>query len=288
MHIDKMRRILLVAAATAITSVADAASLAEQIKAVRADIRSNSVDRTTRCAYYKAWFADLCSKEELDAILERNIAAHRRWMELDPNTVAPHVGLGITLAAVGRWDEAQDELEKALAGTERFHRAEALWDLANCLWRKGDREGAKKLLSELVETANEWPSSLGGMAKRAKYLLAMFDDPDAYLDAFQLPHNTDCRPFPTPQKAKYGTARLPLAKVELKVKGLKGKKVKRLKGEDPIVRLLKRKLARFGTKFEKGGTKVVLEVSDDAPVDKPQGYSIEVIGNREEVIGKRG
>ncbi len=288
MQIKIMKRILLVAAAAATASVVDAASVAAQVKAVRAEITSNSVDRTTKCAYYKAWFADLCTKDELKAILDRNIAAHRRWMELKPNTVAPNVGLGRTLAAVSRWDEAEKELEKALAGNEQYHRVEALWDLANCLWRKGDKQGAKKLLSELVEGAKEWPSAFGGLARRAKYLLTMFDDPDAYLDVFQLPHNTDCKPFPTPQRAEYGTGRLSLAKVELEVKGLKGEKVKSLEGEDPIVRLLKRKLGRFGTEFEKGGTKVVLELSENAPVDKPQGYSIEVIGKREEVIGNGG
>ncbi len=46
-----------------------AASVADEIKSVRAEINSNSVDRTTKCAYYKAWYADLCTEAERQAIL---------------------------------------------------------------------------------------------------------------------------------------------------------------------------------------------------------------------------
>ena len=30
------------------------------------------------CRYYNAWYVDLCTEAEREAILQRNIAAHRR------------------------------------------------------------------------------------------------------------------------------------------------------------------------------------------------------------------
>ena len=61
---------------------ADADGIADEINALKATIASNSVTRATDCRYYKALFVDQCSKAELDAILGRNAAAYRRWIEL--------------------------------------------------------------------------------------------------------------------------------------------------------------------------------------------------------------
>ena len=63
----------------------NAGSVADEIKAARADIRSNCVSRIARqgCSrWYDAWYVDNCTKAEREAIMERNIAAHRRWMAL--------------------------------------------------------------------------------------------------------------------------------------------------------------------------------------------------------------
>ena len=246
----------------------NAADIAEEVKALQAEIASNSVDRSTKCAYYRAWFVDQCSKAEHDAILARNMAAHHRWMELEPKNAAARVGLGITLATVGRWEEAKKTLEPLLSYNNSFYRARALWELANCRWQDGDREGAKKLLAEFLDTSKNWPSGLGAYMKRANYLLSMLDDSDADMDMLKLPHLADRKPFPTPQKASYGEKGVALSRVELKVLGLRP--------DDSIVRLLKKKLTRFGSKFQKGGTKVEVAISPTAPVDNPQGYSLDV------------
>ena len=250
----------------------DAAGAADEIKALRGIIESNSVDRTTKCRYYKAWYAEQCTKAELVAMLERNIAAHRRWIELDPGSAEPLVGLGSTLAAVGRWAEAKQELEKALTAKGDLQKTRACWELANCLWQAGDKDGAKKLIQEFLKSAETWPSAIGMYIKRAKYLDMMFKGDDSDLDVFTLPHSTDGKPFPTPQSATYGEKKVSLARVEIRVKGLKA--------ADPIVRLLKKKLSRFGVEFEKGGTPIEIELSPNAPVDKPQGYSLDVANGR--------
>ena len=132
---------------------AGANAATDEITALRGVIESNSVSRSTKCRYYKAWYVDQCTKEELNAILERNIAAHRRWKELAPESFAPYVGLGKTLAAVGRWKEAKPELEKALSAPEGKLsgdlRISALWEMANLLWQEGDRAGAKNLIAQI-------------------------------------------------------------------------------------------------------------------------------------------
>ena len=255
-----------------------------KIAAVKAEIASNSVNCTVKSRYYTAWFVDLCTKEELDAILQRNIAAHKRWKELDPENCEPFLGLGRTYATIGRWDEAKKEFEQALSSKYRYVKAHAAWELANCLWREGDKEGVKKLLEVPIKESNTW-DSLKGLAKKSRYIIGLLDDPDADLDMLKLPHSVDGKPFPTPHEAKYGEKKVSLARVEIKVRtngtdGTDGtspaSRISPVSPEGPIIRLLKKKLTRFGAKFEKGGTPIEIELSPDAPVDKPQGYSLDV------------
>ena len=249
---------------------------ADSIAAARGFIASNSISRDVTCRYYKAWYIDGCDKSELDAIVQRNIEGHKRWIALSgKDKIAARSDLGKMYAALGRWKEAKEELlqvfERLAAGTylDPIRVSEANWEMANILWLEGDKEGAKKYLANaaaLYRTGkvNDFLFVTG----RAKYLLAMLDDPDGDIDMFKLPHSEDGKPFPTPQDAKYGEEKVSLAKIELKTAGLKS--------DDPIARLLKKKLARLGSKFENGGTKVSIEISPDAPVDKPQGYSLDV------------
>ena len=271
------------------------------------------MDRTTRCAYYKAWYSDQCAKEELAAILGRNIAAHRRLIELQPGDPSPHAELGKVLAAVGRWKDAKKELEIALADKKHLKRnlcVEARWELANCLWKEGDKKGAKDLIAENAAIA--WSGDDLRVYRRSVYLNRCWSDPDGDLDVFQLPHSTDGKPFPTPQRAEYGDAKISLAKVEVslkeegrskKEKGEREKEEGKRKKEeglnDPIVRLLKRKLQRFGASVAEvrsrkeevrskeearaDVTTIELELSADAPIDKPQGYVLEVRSKKEEV-----
>ena len=288
-RITRLSGVLLVVALA--VCAAGAATVAEQVAAVRAEIRSNSVDRSTACHYYKAWFVDQCTKAELDALLARNVAAYRRWMELEPKNPAPHSELGCVYAAAGKWDKARPELEVAIAAGKRLdllRYANCRWEMANCLWKEGDKDGAKKLVAEVA--AIEWPSWIPAIANRARYLHRAWTDPDAELDAFKLPHSVDGKPFPTPQEAKYGEKKVSLAKVEIRVNGVRDASDARDEGshashdphvsQDPIIRLLKKKLTRFGSKFEKGGTPIEIEISPDAPVDKPQGYSLDVANGK--------
>ena len=274
---------------------------ADTVKAARAEIASNSVNRTTECRFYKAWFAEGLSKEACTAIMDRNIAAHRRWMALEPTIPAPHSDLGVAYAALGRWKEAKSELEIAIAAGDRLdakRRAQARWEMANCLWTSGDKAGARKMIAEAAALV-ERPGEHLMIADRAKYLAMMFSDPEADLDLFRLPHSVDGKPFPTPQWAKFGEGWVSLAKVEVKVKGTGNREQgtgnrEQGTGNDPIVRLLKKKLGRFGTKFvggqngrvavpgDRGGAATVIEIaiSPNAPVEKPQGYALDVVAGR--------
>ncbi len=97
-------------------------AVADTLGGIKAEIVSNSVNRTSKgCRYYTAWYRELCTEAEREAILERNIAAHRRWIALagkdgkDPKGAAmPRAELGKVLAIGGRWAEAEKELSEAL------------------------------------------------------------------------------------------------------------------------------------------------------------------------------
>ena len=282
------RRVIAMAAMLAVGT-----ANADSVAAARGLIASNSISRNVDCRYYKALFIDGCDKSELDTILQRNIEGHKRWKALaGSDFVSPQTDLGKAYAALGMWKEAKAELvpvlESLAAGTymDAIRVSEANWEMANILWLEGDKEGAKKYLANAaaIHRTGKVDDFLF-VTGRAKYLLSMFADPDGDIDMLKLPHSTDCKPFPTPQEAKYGEKKVSLARVELKVRtngttGTDGtspaSRISPVSPEDPIVRLLKKKLARFGSKFQKGGTKVEISISPDAPVDKPQGYSLDV------------
>ena len=274
--------------AVAVALAAGVAS-ADSVPAARGLISSNSINRTVNCRYYKAWYIDGCDKSELSAILQRNIEGHKRWIALSgEDTISPQSDLGKSYAALGKWKEAKAELvpvvEKLAAGAymDATRVSEAKWEMANILWQEGDKAGAKKYLDEVAEMYGTGKvSDFLAVTGRAKYLSAVLDDPDADIDMLKLPHSVDCRPFPTPQKATYGEAKVSLARVEVSLKE-EGKRKKEEGENNPIVRLLKKKLTRFGSTFEKGGTIIELEISPDAPVDKPQGYALEVRRKKEE------
>ena len=279
-----MRRVYLSGAGVALAAAMSIApgkilakTAAEEIKELRDVIASNSVVRVPRnnvCRYYNAWYVDLCTPEEREAILERNIAAHRRWIELGGGkSAAARADLGNVYGIVGRWEEAKPVLAAALAdpaALDPMRLAAARWNMANCLWLEGDFAGATNLIAEVAAiygtgAVDDFISSSG----RARFLAAVFAGAGEELDMLKLPHSTDGRPFPSPQEEEYGAASVPLARVALDAVGVPSR-------DAAAVRLLRRKLTRFGAKFEKGGTGVVLRLADDAPVDRPQGYSIDV------------
>ena len=281
---------------------ADAASVADEIKALRGTIASNSVNRLSKeCRYYMAYYRELCTEAEREAILDRNVAAHRRWIELEGKgrDALPRAELGKVLAIGERWAEAERELTEALkSDLDRDRMAEARWALAECLWHRGDKDCAKKIVADIVASTEKADKRKGdgSVWEKARFMHRVWTDPDGDLDAFALPHSVDCKPFPVSQEAKYGEKKVSLAKVELRIKGLRDESGASDEGphathaphvsQDPIVRLLKRKLTRFGTKFEKGGTPVGLTIVPNAPVDKPQGYSIDVKDGKVFVVAR--
>ena len=287
-----MKKVIVAFAALAIGT-----ANADSVAAARGLIASNSISRRVYCRYCRAWYIDGCDKAELDAIVERNIEGHKRWMALaKKDVVAARCDLGLVYGALGRWKEAKDELSAVMATLaegkylDPERQARAKWEMANILWLEGDKVGAKKYLDEVAAIYGTGKlDDFLAVTGRAKYLSAVFDDPDADLDMFKLPHSVDCKPFPTPQEAKYGEKKVSLARVELKVRtngttGTDGtspaSRISPVSPEDPIVRLLKKKLTRFGTKFENGGTPIEIELSPNAPVDKPQGYSLDVANGK--------
>ena len=290
-------RAFLTVAAAAPCLCADAASAADEIKRLKETIASNSVCRITEYGkgrYVYDWYYNLCTEAEREAILARNVAAHRRWIELEPANPVPHADLGCAYAAAERYKDAKPELEKALSmggNLDENRRAEVNWAMANCLWTAGDRAGAMKFVDEVGALYGTGKvSDFLFISGRAKYVSMLNRDPDGDLDLLKLPHSVDGKPFPTPQEARYGDRRVSLANVELKVKGLGKAGI-----GDPVVRLLRRKLERFGTKFADGAsgsprpakaTVIEIALSPAAPVDKPQGYSLNVANGRVRIAAR--
>ena len=271
--------------------VAGAAGSADEIKTLHAVISSNSVDRTVKCRYYKDWYRNLCTEAEREAILDRNVAAHKRLIEIRPNDVAIRASLGIVLAIGGRHKEAEAVLTEAISAgdgkLEQSRLSEARWALAECLWHRGDTDGTKKVVADIATMPWKGGVPRSSAREKATFLHWMWTDPDADIDSLTLPHSVDCKPFPTPKEAKYGEKKVSLAKVEIKGKGMSDERGARGEGvADPIIRLLKRKLTRFGTKFEKGGTLIGLAIAPNAPVDKPQGYSLDVKDGKVFVVAR--
>lgn len=291
-----MKRIIAVAVVAAMAFMACAGSVDNEVKALRTVISSNSVNRTVGCRYYKAWFRELCTKAEREAILDRNVAAHRRLLEMRPNDTAASSDLGITLWIGGRDKEAEQILRKVVADVDSGKAnlpcdrlSETRWTLADILWRNGDKAGAKKLVADIATMPWKGEVPRSSAREKATFLHWAWTDPDADIDSLTLPHHRDCKPFPVPQEAKYGEKKVSLASVELKVRtggtGATGGTnaaghTSPASPADPIIRLLKRKLTRFGAEFAPGGTKITIELSPNAPVEKPQGYSLDVANGK--------
>ena len=278
----KTRTMMAVLASCAVCG-AEAKTAAEEIKGLKDVIASNTVTRVTgygNSRYIHDWYYGLCTPEEREAIFDRNVSAHRRWIELEPSNPVPQAGLGCAFAAAERYAEAKPELEKALSmggKLSAMQRAEAEWALANCLWTEGDRDGAMKHVDEVAALYGTGKvSDFLNISGRAKYVSALYHDPDGDIDILRLPHSVDGRPFPTPQEAEYGEDAVSLARVDLELEGLDI--------DHPAARLLRRKLERFGCVVRgvkdgarnEGATRVRLVLAFDAPVDKPQGYSLDV------------
>ncbi len=144
--------IFCAASAAALAGIAHGGESDADIGRLRAVIASNSVDQTTDCRYYRAWYLDQCTARERKSILGRNVAAHRRLLELRPGDAELRAELGRVLVIGGMYGEAEKELRSAIGsgGLRADKLVVAKWLLAECLWRKGDRKGAKAEIAEVA------------------------------------------------------------------------------------------------------------------------------------------
>ena len=251
-------------------------SVADQLRAAQAAARENSVSRSTTSRYYTAYYVDLCSNAVRESIFTRHCQALKTLLAKDSAAKRPayHVALGRAYAARGDWAATRRAMEKALAldthgKLSDESRADALFELANCHWVRGEKEAAWAKIAQIA--ALPFPANAPRRARHfelARYLWRSQRDVDADLDVFTLPHHTDGAPFPVPQEAAYSSQTLPLDEVRLSLAGL---------GDDaPAIRLLKRKLSRFGVRFGARGTRVRVAVSAEAPVAQAEGYALDV------------
>ena len=238
---------------------------------------------------YGVFDGETWSEEKIAAAERRALEIRRRLVELRPGDVREHLELGALLMYFGQerndaalFKEALAEMEKA-AGLVTFVKgkndrlfAETRFWLADAQFAAGDRAAAQATLESVVEKKlNTWQRHAADWARYASdALLALKGNS---FDRMELPLGNDARAFPEPQQAKYTEEFTKLGDVLLKLDGI---------DEDDVrIRLLKTKLSRIGAKVEvaglfgglfSGAYPISVALDPEAPVDKPEGYSLTV------------
>ena len=238
---------------------------------------------------YGVFDGETWSEEKIAAAERRALEIRRRLVELRPGDVREHLELGALLMYFGQerndaalFKEALAEMEKA-AGLVTFVKgkndrlfAETRFWLADAQFAAGDRAAAQATLESVVEKKlNTWQRHAADWARYASdALLALKGNS---FDRMELPLGNDARAFPEPQQAKYTEDFTRLGDVLLKLDGI---------DEDDVrIRLLRTKLSRIGAKVEvaglfgglfSGAYPISVALDPEAPVDKPEGYSLTV------------
>ena len=158
------------------------------------------------------------------------------------------------------YDRALDGFRAAIAVSSAtsgdIHRyAGLLWGEANALYAKGDVKGTLEKLREFQEKnlkiawVRRFMRPYPALVSDA--ITVLTQDP---LDALKLPHSVDARAFPHPQECAYEEAFVPVPSLRLKLRGIAA--------DDPRLRLLKVKYARYGIALE-DGAEYALEIEVD-------------------------
>lgn len=266
------------------------AQIAEKIKAIEKQIDAENCRSTFSC--WTGWFKrkymsgdNVLSKKELNAISDRYIELLEEMLAVNPRDFGINLMYADALFFRERFDDAESKYNEILGNLNKLPRpphpslAQAKYRLAELAFRKGDREGAKKMLKSLID------AKLSTVSRRFPNWSALARAAYAFLAGktpcgLSLPVWSGAKAFPEAQKAEYTEAFAPLTSVHVRPRGVDAK--------DARIDLLIRKLEARGIKasLEGGKYEVSLNLDAAARVDKPEGYSLEIGRKKAEIAAR--
>ena len=229
------------------------------------------------CAWYQRKWGDVpddslepLPQEKLDAISDEYIAQCETAAKKSPKSAAAQAALGEALLFRRRWEPARAAFAAALKLVpEKSY--EAVWyryRIAETRFGAGERKAAEELARAKAvgaRTAFRGRTDWGALAHNAASFLS-----GENLNTYRMPRDTGFRPFPEPQRATYSEAFAPCPEIALRLTGVAA--------EDARIALLTKKLTWRGFKWNVGGAGYPLVIALDAaaPVDRREGYTLEV------------
>ena len=278
----------VVLAAVAVPQTAEEKAKAEQVKK---EIKTLTDERIgTGYGIWNTYFlrkfgandTEPWTDAELAAEEKKMFAREERLLQLAPDNGSFHLYYAEMLSAFERYAESLEHARKAAELIKGgYSHAEALFRVAEAQYALNDLAGCRATLEQMdkenVATAIRHREDWTGRARQCLRFMKGND-----FDNLRYPHGTRAKPFPKPQEAKYTES----------FADLKGKTVSislsGVKEDDARVKLLRTKLSRMGAKTEISGLmgsllgglsadyRIGIELADDAPVEKKEGYALEI------------
>ena len=287
---------LAAAAASAAEATVDKQAREARLKEVNKVLSDYGISYATWSPdYYNYYVESDITDEERDRRREACLKAHHERIELEKDKPGVYLSCATAYLYLERWAEAVKVLDaaKPLESKMTNHqRGELYVRKAEALYAQGDEPGARKLLKEFADlnlktpAGRYGPPDWTGAAKNVLWLL----DGGPTTDERKLPRNVDAKAFPLPQKAEYTESFASVKELTVKLDGVAK--------DDARVKLLEKKLARFGAKIEYAGFLDAINVFSSpayelsialdagAPVAEKEGYEL-VIGARKATVRAR-
>ena len=200
---------------------------------------------------------------------------------LQPKNVAFALEYGQALMYKGDFAAAREKLEKTVAENEAstaYEYAAALFRLAECQYVAGERDLCRKTLEKAVQkNIRTVRRGMPNWTHLASCVLGVMKGEFASMDLDRLPQSNSAKAYPEPQKAEYTGKFTPIGEMLIDLSGVSE--------SDARVKLLETRLDRLGAKYSYKGIfgmfksapfTLRVELSGKAPVERAEGYSLDV------------
>jgi len=237
------------------------------------------------CSWYQYRYMDCASDADCNAMVKRFLDAVAELETLDPKNGEWPLKIGEAHLVLRKDAEALAACERALKllKPDSYVWSKALYFKGGALWGLGRKDEAIAAMRELAKSKAPGGGRGAPHFKGLADSFLAFADTDTY-NALDLPVFTDAKPIPTPQVATYTDTFVPVSEIAVFADGLKD--------DDARLVFLLSKLAKFGIKAEtkgligglfSGAYALKVKIDAAAPVDKSEGYSLE-IGAKEATV----
>lgn len=223
-------------------------------------------------------YIELCREEV--AVASTNKVQYAREKEANAR-----IALGDALLYRDRFAEAIEQYSMATGVYDNAANVTGYtvrYRLAECQFSLGNRKAACATLKTIrdagvSEFRGRYDSPCGMFARTSLEYLENEGKVEV-LDRLGLPLHTGAMAYPTAQKAEYSENFKPLEAVALKLSGVDE--------DDARIKLLQLKVAKKGVKFAAKGYPLAIELSAKAPVEKNEGYSLEVTDKGAKIMSR--